>query len=87
MLEFCRHYNACTYVTGHGASNYINHELFEAEEIEIRYMDYNLTEYPQQHGEFNPYVSALDLVANCGKSGRSHINSTSVSWQKFLEAN
>ena len=25
--------------------------------------------YPQPHGEFNPFVSILDLIANTGKEG------------------
>ena len=41
-------------------------------------MDYQCKEYPQQFGDFTPYVSALDLVANCGRGGKSCICSDAV---------
>lgn len=75
------------YVTGHGARNYLDHELFEGSSIAVEYMDYQRTPYPQLHGEFTPYVSALDLVANCGKEGKSVICSNSVHWREFMKGN
>jgi len=71
------------YITGHGARNYLNHDLFEAAGIEVRYMNYRCIPYPQLYGEFNPYVSALDLVANCGKDGQRFIQSESINWKTF----
>ena len=72
------------YITGHGAKNYLDHELFEKSGIRVEYIDYKLTPYGQLHGEFTPYVSALDLVANCGKDGKAYICSNSVSWRDFV---
>ena len=72
------------YITGHGAKNYLDHDLFERSGIEVRYMRYSLTPYPQLHGEFTPYVSALDLVANCGRAGRQYIHSQTVNWKEFI---
>jgi hypothetical protein len=73
------------YVTGHGARNYMDHKAFEQAGVTVRYMDYARREYPQLHGEFTPYVSALDLIANCGKEGRSAITSGTVHWREFIE--
>ena len=39
----------------------------------VKYMEYKLTKYRQLHGEFTPYVSILDLIANCGKTGKNVI--------------
>lgn len=72
------------YVTGHGAARYLDHALFERAGIEVRYMRYRLQPYAQLHGEFTPYVSGLDLVANCGRDGRRYISSDSVAWESFL---
>jgi hypothetical protein len=72
------------YVTGHGARNYLDHPLFERSAIRVEYMDYQCLPYPQLHGQFTPYVTALDLVANCGKQGRALICSGSVGWKDFL---
>lgn len=73
------------YITGHGARNYLDHRLFERSGISVRYMNYRCIPYPQLHGEFTPYVTALDLVANCGLAGSSVIESESVDWQEFIK--
>jgi hypothetical protein len=72
------------YVTGHGAKNYLDHDLFERSGIGVEYLDYQCLPYPQLHGQFTPYVSALDLVANCGKHGKVYISSNTVSWRNFI---
>lgn len=72
------------YVTGHGASNYLDHELFGREGVSVEYMNYQKRPYAQKHGSFTPFVSALDLVANLGRAGRDHICSGTVSWKEFI---
>lgn len=72
------------YITGHGARNYLDHKAFEREGVEVRYMNYLCTPYKQLHGEFTPYVSALDLVANCGVEGVNLIQSKAINWKDFL---
>mgnify|MGYP006275645451 CR=1 FL=1 len=80
----CRALGATVYVTGHGARRYLDHDLFERSRIRVEYMKYRMQRYPQLHGDFTPYVTGLDLVANCGRAGRSLICSGSTSWQEFL---
>jgi hypothetical protein len=75
------------YVTGHGARNYLDHELFENSDIKVRYMRYRCSPYLQQHGGFTPYVTALDLVANCGKLGTRYIQSEAIDWKEFMRSN
>ena len=73
------------YVTGHGARNYLDHALFEAEGVSVSYMDYLRTPYPQSHGAFTPYVTALDLVGHCGRDGLTKIASQTRDWKEFLD--
>jgi hypothetical protein len=73
------------YITGHGARHYLQHEKFEARRIRVEYMHYRRTEYAQLFGEFNPYVSILDLIANQGKDGIRCIASGTVYWRTFLQ--
>ena len=40
--------------------------------------------YKQNHGPFTPFVSALDLVANCGKDGIEVMVSETKAWRDFL---
>lgn len=84
VLSIVQEVGCDVYITGHGARNYLDHELFERNGIEVRYMQYLRKPYPQVHGAFDPHVSALDLVANVGAQGREFICSETVPWQEFL---
>jgi hypothetical protein len=84
VLDIVHHFGGSTYVTGHGARNYLDHERFEAEGVEVRYLDYAMTPYPQWHGEFTPYVSVLDLIAHVGFSdAHRFIAPRTVHWREF----
>ncbi len=73
------------YITGHGARNYLDHQLFERSGISVQYMQYRCIPYPQLHGDFTPYVTALDLITNCGQQGIRVIQSESIDWKEFIE--
>lgn len=75
-----------TYITGLGALKYIDYDLFEENHIRLEYMDYKKLPYPQQFGDFTPFVSILDLIAYCGKEGKSFIASDAKYWKEFIEA-
>lgn len=84
VLDIVRALGGTEYITGHGARNYLNHVEFENAGISVLYMQYRCQPYPQLHGPFTPYVSALDLVANCGREGASYIQPTTTPWRSFL---
>lgn len=73
------------YITGLGARHYLDHPLFEDAGIRVEYMDYRKQPYPQLHGEFTPYVSLLDLIANTGPQGIDCIVSETQYWKDFLQ--
>lgn len=81
LLALCEHFGARRYVTGHGAKRYLDHERFERAGVDVEYMAYQLRPYPQRHGEFTPYVTALDLIAHCGRDGIANICSGAESWR------
>ncbi len=84
VRNIVEHFGGDVYVTGHGAREYLDHEAFEARGIRVEYLDYRKQPYPQLHGEFTPYVSILDLVANMGRAGKEAICSPTVPWRRFL---
>ena len=84
VLDVVERVGGLEYITGHGAARYLDHALFDRAGIEVRYMRYRQQAYAQLHGAFTPYVSGLDLVANCGREGRRHICSDTVAWEKFI---
>ena len=84
VLAIVKAVGGTRYITGHGARNYLNHDIFESDRIQVEYMSYQCIPYPQNHGRFTPYVTALDLVANQGQAGSSNICSKSIYWKDFL---
>ena len=85
LIDICNHFRATEYITGHGAKNYIDYEIFEKENVAIKYMEYKLTPYPQLHGRFNPFVSILDLLFNVGKDSNMYLNAKAVYWKELDE--
>jgi len=86
VLDIIKRLNGQTYITGHGAARYLDHEGFERAGVQVQYMDYQARPYPQSHGAFTPYVSSLDLVAHCGRKGIDWIASGSMGWRDFLRS-
>ena len=84
VLDIVKTLGGSRYVTGHGARNYLDHQAFDKAGVRVEYMHYRKVPYRQLHGAFNPFVSALDLVANEGPAGVGYIQSTSVYWKDFL---
>ena len=84
VLAICRSLGATRYVSGHGGLAYLDHEAFEAAGIAVEYMDYDLSPYPQQHGPFEPYVTALDLLANTGPAASTHVGACLVPWREMV---
>ncbi len=84
VLDTTLKLGADTYITGQGAIKYLNHEIFEDAGIRVEYMDYQKKRYPQLQGEFTPYVSILDLIANVGKEGINWLCPETIYWKEVL---
>lgn len=66
LVKFCLDAGADRYLSGNAAQSYLDVELFARHGIEIEWQDYRHPTYLQQHGDFVPYLSTLDLLLNCG---------------------
>jgi hypothetical protein len=66
LINFCRHFAATRYISGDAARDYLDVAQFAAAGIEVVWHAYEHPRYPQLHGEFMPYLSALDLLLNVG---------------------
>ena len=66
LVNICRRFGAARYLSGDSAQNYLDLRLFEREGITVEWQRFDHPVYPQLHGEFVPYLSALDLLMNCG---------------------
>jgi hypothetical protein len=66
LINICSHFKATHYLSGDAARDYLDVDQFSAAGIEVVWHSYQHPTYPQLHGEFLPYLSALDLLLNAG---------------------
>jgi hypothetical protein len=66
VLALCRAAGATTYISGPFGRDYLHERLFQEARIKIVYHEYCHPSYPQVWGGFEPYMSAVDLLFNCG---------------------
>ena len=84
LVDIARTVGARRYVTGLGALDYLEYDLFENAGVRVEYMAYERAPYPQLHGPFTPYVTILDCIANCGTASAGYVRSGSVYWKDFI---
>ena len=66
IVDICKKLNADTYLSGAGAKDYLDVELFKANNIKIEWQDFMHPEYKQTFEGFQPYMSIIDYLFNCG---------------------
>ncbi len=71
LLAICQHFSASKYLSGNAAEDYLDVGLFRAAGIALEWQNFTHPTYPQLHGDFIPYLSALDLVLNVGSNSNS----------------
>lgn len=69
LIEICKALGADTYLSGQDGRNYMDVEAFERAGIKVIFQDFHHPLYPQLFGSFEPCISAIDLVFNCGPEG------------------
>ena len=72
LVDLCRVHGVTDYLSPPGSKAYLEEsDAFETAGISLDYFDYTHPEYAQLHGDFEPYMSALDLLVNEGpEAGR-----------------
>ena len=66
LINLCRHFAASRYMSGDAARAYLDVTAFAAAGVEVVWHNYAHPTYLQQHGEFLPYLSVIDLLLNEG---------------------
>ena len=70
VLNICQEVGATVYLSGPLGRNYLREERFREAGIEVVYADYSHPTYPQAYPGFEPFMSAVDLLFNCGPRSR-----------------
>lgn len=86
VLDLVKAVGGSTYITGHGAAAYMDHEAFEREGVSVEYMNYSKTPWGNEEDFVSPYVTILDLIAAEGKGALDRLVPRTVGWRQFLEA-
>lgn len=67
LVDMCRKTNCDTYLSNLGSAAYVQIPEFTDAGLNHRYIDYVGQEYCQQFPGFEPGLSVLDMLMNCGK--------------------
>lgn len=74
LVDLCRQAGAGAYLSGPAAREYIDDTVFREHHIQLHWADYSgYRPYSQLWGGFEPYVSIIDLLFNCGRGAIDHI--------------
>jgi len=82
LIGLCRAVGADTYLAGRDGAVYMDIERFDAAGIAVEIQRYEHPVYRQEHGEFAPFLSTLDLLLNHGDDALE-ILSRGSSWSRL----
>jgi hypothetical protein len=82
LVALCRAVGADTYLAGQKGALYMDVEQFAAAGITVEVQRYEHPVYAQEHGEFVPFLSALDLLLIHGDEALG-ILSTGSTWSRL----
>ena len=66
LVKICQALGGDVYLSGRDGANYMDLDTFRSNRLEIVFQDFNQPEYPQCYGQFEPNLSVVDLLFNCG---------------------
>lgn len=67
LVDMCRELNCDTYLSNLGSASYVEINKFVERGMQHQYIDYKGCEYQQQFRGYEPNLSILDMLLNCGK--------------------
>lgn len=78
ILDMCIRLGATKYIFGSQGKNYADIPSFNEKNITVYFQDYQHPVYRQLHGEFLPFMSALDILFNEGPGSKEILISNNV---------
>jgi len=79
LIDLCRTVGAATYLSGREGPNYMDMDAFKKAGIDLVVQDFKHPVYQQMYGGFEPNLSCIDLLFNCGNKGMEIIKKARVS--------
>lgn len=69
LIAITRHFSANIYLAGSGGHGYMDLEKYENAGVKVIFQEYRHPEYTQMFGDFEPFMSVVDLLYNHGRDG------------------
>ncbi|HXH73037.1 MAG TPA: WbqC family protein [Mariprofundaceae bacterium] len=66
LIDLCKEVGGDAYLSGREGRNYLDADAFHEAGIGLWFQEVQPPHYPQLHGDFIPYLSALDMLLNVG---------------------
>lgn len=79
VLDMCVQLGASTFIFGALGKDYADVEAFSHAGVTAVFQDYRHPQYPQQGDPFEPNLSVVDLLFNCGENSHDILMSGNVS--------
>jgi len=78
VLDMCTQLNADIYIFGEQGKDYADVDAFKSKGVHPYFQSYNHPIYKQTKGEFEPFMSMIDLIFNQGGAGKEIIMSNNM---------
>jgi hypothetical protein len=80
LVDLLRKSHGTNYLSGVGAQNYFDPKPFACAGIDVEWQKFEHPIYQQCYGQFEPFLSSIDLLFNCGiERSRQILHSTKCS--------
>jgi WbqC-like protein family len=66
LIAITKHFGAGTYFAGMGGRGYMNLDVYNKNGIKVMFQDFKHPVYHQLFGDFEPFMSVIDLIFNHG---------------------
>ena len=67
LIALTKHFNSDIYLAGGGGKGYMDMEKYDRAGIEVIFQEYRHPVYDQRFGDFEPFMSVVDLIYNHGE--------------------
>jgi hypothetical protein len=78
LVDICKALDGDTYLSGRDGAKYMDEDMFRSDRIQLVFQDFNHPDYPQCYGPFEPNLSIIDLLFNCGSESLNIIREASI---------
>lgn len=67
LIALTKYFDADVYLAGSGGKDYMDFDKYDASGVKVMFQEFNHPVYDQLFGDFEPFMSVIDLIFNHGK--------------------